>query len=80
MEGPEPAPSPKARPARRTASAAKTANRPKKEFTSRPLKDKPTLLSLDLNKLDEDLSEEERNEWNACLLYTSNGVSPKPDA
>ena len=69
MEGPEPAPSPKARPARRTASAAKTANRPKKEFTSRPLKDKPTLLSLDLNKLDEDLSEEERNEWNA--IYAS---------
>lgn len=69
MEGPEPAPSPKARPARRTASAAKTANRPKREFTSRPLKDKPTLLSLDLNKLDEDLSEEERNEWNA--IYAS---------
>lgn len=30
---------------------------------------KPTLLSLDLNKLDEDLSEEERNEWNA--IYAS---------
>lgn len=68
-EDPEPAPSPKARPTRRTASAAKTANRPKKEFTSRPLKDKPMLLSLDLNKLDEDLSEEERNEWNA--IYAS---------
>ena len=27
----------------------------KSEFTSRPLKDKPTLLSLDLNKLDEGL-------------------------
>lgn len=33
------------------------------------MKDKPTLLSLDLNKLDEDLSEEERNEWNA--IYAS---------
>lgn len=68
-EDPESVPPPRARPVRRTATAAKTANRPKQEFTSRPLKDKPTLLSLDLNKLDQDLSEEERNEWNA--IYAS---------
>lgn len=63
------APSPKTRSVRRTAPAAKTVSKPKKEFTSRPLKDKPMLLSLDLNKLDQDLSEEERNEWNA--IYAS---------
>lgn len=69
MEGTEPAPPPKARTVQRTASAAKTANRPKQEFTSKPLENKPTILSLDLNKLDQDLSEEERNEWNA--IYAS---------
>ena len=69
MEGMEPAPPPKVRTAQRTAPAAKTANRPKQEFTSKPLENKPTILSLDLNKLDQDLSEEERNEWNA--IYAS---------
>ena len=68
-DDPPAAPPPKARPVRRTASAAKTVSKPKKEFTSKPLKDKPTLLSLDLNKLDHDLSEEERDEWNA--IYAS---------
>ena len=68
-EEPEPTVPPKARTARRTASAAKAVNRPKKEFVSKPLENKPTLLSLDLNKLDQELSEEGRNEWNA--IYAS---------
>ena len=69
VEEPEPTVPPKARTARRTASAAKAVNRPKKEFVSKPLENKPTLLSLDLNKLDQELSEEGRNEWNA--IYAS---------
>ena len=68
-EEPEPTVPPKARTARRAASAAKAVNRPKKEFVSKPLENKPTLLSLDLNKLDQELSEEGRNEWNA--IYAS---------
>ena len=42
---------------------------PKEQFASRPLKSKPALLSLDLNELDRDLTEEEREEWNA--IYAS---------
>ena len=52
--------------ARRTASAEMG---PKEQFASRPLKNKPALLSLDLNELDRDLTEEEREEWNA--IYAS---------
>lgn len=57
--------SPPQRP-RRTSSAGKGIT---KQFASRPLSDKPSLLSLDLNKLDQDLTEDERNEWNA--IYAS---------
>ena len=52
--------------ARRTTSAEMG---PKEQFASRPLKSKPALLSLDLNELDRDLTEEEREEWNA--IYAS---------
>lgn len=51
---------------RRTVSAE---TGPKEQFASRPLKNKPALLSLDLNELDRDLTEEEREEWNA--IYAS---------
>lgn len=57
-----------ARPRRvRRTAAAETG--PKEQFASRPLKNKPALLSLDLNELDRDLTEEEREEWNA--IYAS---------
>lgn len=52
--------------ARRTVAGEKG---PKEQFASRPLKNKPALLSLDLNELDRDLTEEEREEWNA--IYAS---------
>lgn len=42
---------------------------PKEQFSRRPLSSRPSLLSLDLNKLDEGLTEEEREEWNA--IYAS---------
>ena len=58
----------KVRRPRRTASAKKEPE-PKEQFTRRPLSSSPSLLSLDLNKLDEGLTEEEREEWNA--IYAS---------
>lgn len=58
-----------ARQPRRTAAAARAGQPPKGPFAKRPLNDKPTLLSLDLNKLDQELTEEEREEWNA--IYAS---------
>ena len=54
---------------RRTAAAARAELAPKEPFAKRPLNDKPALLSLDLNKLDQELPEEEREEWNA--IYAS---------
>lgn len=54
---------------RRTRRTASTEMDPKEQFASRPLKSKPALLSLDLNELDRDLTEEEREEWNA--IYAS---------
>lgn len=70
-----PAPAPagppisKARSSRRAVSPKKAEPVPKEQFARRPLNDKPSLLSLDLNKLDEELTEEEREEWNA--IYAS---------
>lgn len=60
---------PKARRPRRAASAKKAEQEPKEQFSRRPLSSRPSLLSLDLNKLDEGLTEEEREEWNA--IYAS---------
>lgn len=54
---------------RRPSSAARTTAAPKKQLSSKPLDSKPSLLSLDLNKLDHELTEEERDEWNA--IYAS---------
>ena len=54
---------------RRTTSTARAEQAPKEQFTKRPLSSKPSLLSLDLNKLDQELTEEEREEWNA--IYAS---------
>lgn len=62
------APAGGARP-RRARRAASQERGPKEQFASRPLKNKPALLSLDLNELDRDLTEEEREEWNA--IYAS---------
>lgn len=59
----------KARRPRRTAAAKKAEPEPQKQFPNRPLSSRPSLLSLDLNKLDEGLTEEEREEWNA--IYAS---------
>lgn len=59
----------RARQPRRTAAAARAEQAPKGPFAKRPLNDKPALLSLDLNKLDQELTEEEREEWNA--IYAS---------
>lgn len=59
----------KVRQPRRAASAKKTEPEPKEQFTRRPLNDRPSLFSLDLNRLDEGLTEEEREEWNA--IYAS---------
>lgn len=50
-------------------TAARAEQAPKEQFTKRPLGSKPSLLSLDLNKLDQELTEEEREEWNA--IYAS---------
>lgn len=68
---PDPAasPIPKAHPSRRIVSSKKAEQVPKEQFARRPLSSKPSLLSLDLNKLDEELTEEEREEWNA--IYAS---------
>lgn len=73
-ESPPPAEAPaeqsaRGRRTRRTASTARAANRPKAQFASKPLDNKPTLLSLNLNELDQDLTGEEREEWNA--IYAS---------
>ena len=54
--------------ARRTSAAAGNSSS-RESFSQRPLSGKPTLLSLDLNKLDQNLTEEEREEWNA--IYAS---------
>lgn len=54
---------------RRDRSLAAPEKGPKEQFASRPLKNKSVLLSLDLNELDRDLTEEEREEWNA--IYAS---------
>ena len=51
---------------RRPSAAAKEQ---KRVFGGRPLDNKPSLMSLDLNKLDQELSAEEREEWNA--IYAS---------
>lgn len=66
VEGSEPVNKSKPRRGRRTAAADRG---PKEQFASRPLKNKPALLSLDLNELDKNLTEEEREEWNA--IYAS---------
>lgn len=60
---------PRTRRPRRTASVKKAEPEPKEQFPRRPLSSRPSLLSLDLNKLDEGLTEEEREEWNA--IYAS---------
>lgn len=65
----EPSSAPKTRRPRRTATGGKAGSEPKEQFARRPLNNNPSLLSLDLNKLDRELTEEEREEWNA--IYAS---------
>lgn len=65
----EASPASKVQSPRRASSTKKTGQASKEQFARRPLNDKPSLLSLDLNKLDEGLTEEEREEWNA--IYAS---------
>lgn len=62
------APTGGARP-RRTQRVVSQEKGHQEQFANRPLKNKPALLSLDLNELDRDLTEEEREEWNA--IYAS---------
>ena len=69
-EEPEAPPAQPARPRRARRSSAAAGNAaPGGPFAQRPLNDKAPLLSLDLNKLDQELTEEEREEWNA--IYAS---------